>query len=168
MQRADSFEKTLMLGNAGGEGDDRGWDGWMVSPTRWTWVWVHSRSWWWTGRPGVLQSMGSQRVEHNWATELNWMYTPREKSDAYNLIQRYLFTEIITTAWHYLFHILSSIELWHFLQVLFQYLKEVNTLHLHHILSMSHTGTLTLPLKNLIANLCVYSKSNLTNWTNKI
>ena len=124
--------------------------------------------WWWTGRPGVLQSMGSQRVEHNWATELNWMYTPREKSDAYNLIQRYLFTEIITTAWHYLFHILSSIELWHFLQVLFQYLKEVNTLHLHHILSMSHTGTLTLPLKNLIANLCVYSKSNLTNWTNKI
>jgi len=47
---------------AGGEGDDRGWDGWMASPTQWTWVWVNSRSWWWTGRPGVLQSMGSQRV----------------------------------------------------------------------------------------------------------
>ena len=57
---------------AGGEGDDRGWDGWMASPTQWTWVWVNSWSWWWTGRPGVLQSMGSQRVGHNWATELNW------------------------------------------------------------------------------------------------
>ena len=56
---------------AGGEGDDRGWDGWMASPTRWTWVWVNSRSWWWTGRPGVLQSMGSQRVGYNWVTELN-------------------------------------------------------------------------------------------------
>ena len=50
----------------------RGWDGWMASPNRWTWVWVASRSWWWTGRPGVLQSMGSQRVGHDWATELNW------------------------------------------------------------------------------------------------
>jgi len=57
---------------AGGEGDDRGWDGWMASLTRWTWVWVNSRSWWWTGRPGVLQFMGSQRVGHDWATKLNW------------------------------------------------------------------------------------------------
>ena len=57
---------------AGGEGDDRGWDGWMASLTRWTWAWVNSRSWWWTGRPGVLQFMGLQRVGHNWATELNW------------------------------------------------------------------------------------------------
>jgi len=57
---------------AGGEGDDRGWDGWMASPTRWTWVWVNSGSWWWTGRSGMLQFMGSQRVGHNWATELNW------------------------------------------------------------------------------------------------
>ena len=48
----------------GGEGDDRGWDGWMASLTQWTWVWVGSGSWWWTGRPGMLQSMGSQRVEH--------------------------------------------------------------------------------------------------------
>ena len=55
---------------AGGEGDNRGGDGWMASPTQWTWVWVNSRSWWWTGRPGVLQSMGSQRVKHEWATEL--------------------------------------------------------------------------------------------------
>ena len=56
---------------AGGEGDDRGWDGWMASPTRWTWVWVNSGSWWWTGRRGVLWFMGSQRVGHDW-TELNW------------------------------------------------------------------------------------------------
>ena len=48
------------------------WGGWMASPTQWTWVWVNSRSWWWTRRPAVLQSMGSQRVEHDWATELNW------------------------------------------------------------------------------------------------
>ena len=55
----------------GEEGDDRGWDGWMASLTRWTQVWVDSGSWWWTGRPGVLQSMGSQRFGHNWVTELN-------------------------------------------------------------------------------------------------
>ena len=57
---------------AGGEGDDRGWDEWMASLTWWTWVWVNSGSWWWTGRPGVLQFMGLQRVGHDWATELNW------------------------------------------------------------------------------------------------
>ena len=57
---------------AGGAGDNRGWDGWIASLTRWTWVWVDFGSWWWTGRPGVLRFMGSQRVGHNWATELNW------------------------------------------------------------------------------------------------
>ena len=57
---------------AGGEGDDWGWDGWMASLTQWTWVWVNSGSWWWTGRPGVLQSMGSQKIGHDWVTELNW------------------------------------------------------------------------------------------------
>ena len=57
---------------AEGEGDDRGWDGWMASLTQWTWVWVNSGSWWWTGRPGVLRFMGSQRVGQDWATELNW------------------------------------------------------------------------------------------------
>ena len=74
MQRADSLEKTLMLEGlgAGGEGDDRRWDGWMASLTQWTWVWVNSRSWWWTGRPGMLRFMGLQRVGHDWATELNW------------------------------------------------------------------------------------------------
>ena len=59
---------------AGAEGDDRGWHGWMTSLTQWTWVWVNSGSWWWTGRPGVLRFMGSQRVGHDWATELNWTW----------------------------------------------------------------------------------------------
>ena len=58
---------------AGGEGNDRGWDGWMASPTGWTWVWVNSGRWWWTGRPGMLRFMGLQRVGHDWVTELNWM-----------------------------------------------------------------------------------------------
>ena len=88
--RTDAEAETLVLGlphvkswligkdwcweglGAGGEGDDRGWDGWMTSPTRWTWVWVNSGSWWWTGRPGMLKFMASQRVRHDWATELNW------------------------------------------------------------------------------------------------
>ena len=56
---------------AGGEGDNRVQDGWMALPTQWTRVWVGFRSWWWTGKPGVLQSTGSQRVGHSWATELN-------------------------------------------------------------------------------------------------
>ena len=57
---------------AGGAGADRGWDGWMASPTWWIWVWVNSGSWWWTGKPGVLQCMGLQRTGHDWGTELNW------------------------------------------------------------------------------------------------
>ena len=75
MWRADSLEKTLMLGRweVGGIGDNRGWDGWMASLTQWTWVWVNSGSCWWTGRPCVAASMWSQRVGHNWATELNWV-----------------------------------------------------------------------------------------------
>ena len=95
MRRTDSFEKTLMLGKIEGRGRrgqqrmrwldgifdtmdmslmkvDKGWDGWMASLTQWTWVWVDSRSWWWTGRPGILQSMGSQSLIQlsDW-TELN-------------------------------------------------------------------------------------------------
>ena len=57
---------------AGGEGGDRGWDGWMALPTQWTWIWVDSGSWWWTGRPGVLWFMGLQRVGHDLATKLHW------------------------------------------------------------------------------------------------
>ena len=74
MQRVDSLERPWCwegLGT-GGKGGGRGWDGWMASPTQWAWVWVNSGSWWWTGRPGRLRFTGSQRVEHDWATELNW------------------------------------------------------------------------------------------------
>ena len=76
MRKADSLEKTLMLGKIEGrEGDDRGWAGWMASLTQWTWVWANSRRWWRTGKPGVLQSTGLQRVRYDWATELNWTTT---------------------------------------------------------------------------------------------
>ena len=74
MQRADSFEKTRMLGKI--EGRRRGrqrMDGWIATLIQWTWVWVDSGSWWWTRRPCVLQFMGSQRVRHDWETELNWI-----------------------------------------------------------------------------------------------
>ena len=74
MQRADLFEKILMLGKIEGSRrrDDRGWDGWMALPTQWTWVWVDSGSWLSAGRPSMLRFIGSQRVRHDWATELNW------------------------------------------------------------------------------------------------
>ena len=68
LKRAQCWERL----KAGGEGNDKGLDGWMASLTQWIWVWVSSRSWWWTGKPGVLQSMGSQRVGHDWVTEMNW------------------------------------------------------------------------------------------------
>ena len=73
----ESLGKTLMLRlKAGGERDDRGWDGWVASLTQWTWVWASSESWWWIRKPGMLQSMGSQRVGHDWAPELNWTAFP--------------------------------------------------------------------------------------------
>ena len=74
MPRADSLEKTWCWKRlkVGGEGDDRWWDGWMDPLTQWTWVWASSRNWWWTGKPGMLQSMRSQRVRHDWVTALNW------------------------------------------------------------------------------------------------
>ena len=76
LMRTDSLEKTLMLGKieGGKRRDNREWEGWMASWTQWTWAWISSRSWWWTGKPGVLQYMGSQRAGHNWATELNWLH----------------------------------------------------------------------------------------------
>ena len=76
MRSVDSLEKTLTLEGlgAGGEGDDRGWDGWMASLTPWAWVWVNSGSWWWTGKPGMLRFMGSQsRTRLSDWTELNWI-----------------------------------------------------------------------------------------------
>ena len=76
---------------AGGEGDDRGWDGWMASLTRWTWVWVDTRSWWWTGRPGVLQFMGSQRdmtEQLNWTEHysVNWWEPIAENRELYSVL----------------------------------------------------------------------------------
>ena len=74
MRRVDSNEKTLMLGKTEGRRrrGNGGWAGWMASLTQWTWVWVNSGSLWWTGKPGGLQSMGSQRIRHDRVTELNW------------------------------------------------------------------------------------------------
>ena len=99
---------------AGGEGDDRGWDGWMASPTRWMWVWVNSGSWWWTGRPGVLQFMGSQRVGHDWATELSWTETEIGKEKAHNgkthcelgYLSSQWWSLLITTMLYYLFFLI--------------------------------------------------------------
>ena len=72
---------------AGGEGDDRRWDGWMTLLTLWTWVWANPGSWWWTGKPGVLQFMGSQRVRHDWASELMaYMGKPTNKNSGYMYI----------------------------------------------------------------------------------
>ena len=73
MWRTDSFGKTLMLGKIEGRRRRGGWHECIASLTQWTWVWVNSGSWQWTGRPSILQSMGSQRVRHDWATELNWV-----------------------------------------------------------------------------------------------
>ena len=78
---------------AEGEWDDRRWDGWMASLTQWTWVWVNSGSWWWTGRPGVLGFMGSQRVGRDWAIELNWYVNNKEyySKNLVNLFNEYLY-----------------------------------------------------------------------------
>ena len=75
MQRGNKRSWRWERLKAGG-GDNRGWDGWMTSLTQWTRVWASSQSWWWTGKPGVLQSMGSQRGGHDWTTELNWYFIP--------------------------------------------------------------------------------------------
>ena len=100
---------------AGGEGDTRGWDGWMASPTRWTWVWVNSGSWWWTGRPGVLQFMGLQRVRHDWVnwTELNTnflvlpLFSPAHLILflSYCFLSTYYRLEIVLGSFHFLYHL---------------------------------------------------------------
>ena len=91
---------------AGGEGDDRGWDGWMASPTWWTWGWASSRSWWWTEKPGMVQSMGLQRVGYNWVTELNWTeMQPTHAHHVYKYVHMYidvLFIRVI--CFYYFFH----------------------------------------------------------------
>ena len=87
-QRTDSLEKTRMLGKieVRRRRDSRGWDDWMASLTRCTWVWASSRSWWWTMKPGILQSMGLQRVGHDWVTELNW--PPESRCPHHDLLTR--------------------------------------------------------------------------------
>ena len=75
------------------EGDDRGWDGWMASPTQWTGVWVNSGSCWWTGRPGLLQYVGLQRVGHDWATELKHSL---DKSVSATPLAKKLIAQLIT------------------------------------------------------------------------
>ena len=90
---------------AGGEGADRGWDGWMASPTRWTWVWVNSGSWWWTMKPDVLQFMGSQKVGHDWVTELNWVVIFIQ---SYSKISTFLYS-YLPLFWHHILYIFVSL-----------------------------------------------------------
>ena len=89
MQRTVSLEKTLMLGKIEGRRrrGDRGWNGWTASLTQCTWVWVNSGSCWWTGKPGVLQSMGLQRVGQDWAAELNWAWNRNLGLELQNFVQ---------------------------------------------------------------------------------
>ena len=82
---------------AGGEGDDRGWDGWMASLTQWTWVWASCGSWWWTGKPGLLQSMGSHRVGHDWATELSWNEVLFRKTKFYFLKSGWFGSKLVSS-----------------------------------------------------------------------
>ena len=104
MQRIDSLERPWCLEGlrAGSEGDDRRWNSWMASLIQWTWVWVDSGSWWWTGRPGLLQFMGSQRVRHDWATELtDWSRWSQKKP----------FWEVsheVSKSWKYLHNFLTE------------------------------------------------------------
>ena len=102
MQRVDSLERLWCWEGwgTGGKGDDRGWDGWMASPTSWTWVWVNSGRWWWTGRPGVLRFMGSQRVGHDWATEMKCIKMNFHKICKLNL----KFTKSMMISNHLIFH----------------------------------------------------------------
>ena len=97
MWKPDSFEKTLMLGkiDAGGEGENRGWDGCMALLIWRTWVWVNSGSWWWAGGPGMLLSMGCQRGRHDWVTVLNWTGTNASLSS----ITRICHTDKIYLLW---------------------------------------------------------------------
>ena len=101
MRRADSLEKTLMLEKlrARGEGDDRGWDGWMASLTQWTWILANSGRWWWTGKPGTLQFMGLQRVRCGLATEQQ-----QQCACCYSII-----SSILEGSFFILLHLLSSI-----------------------------------------------------------
>ena len=107
----------------GGEGDDRGWDSWMASLTQWPWVLVDSGSWWWTAMPGVLQFMGSQRVRHDWVTEMNWTEITVDRISE-NLFFLFWFTNKIIIAFCYKpkhlflnFFILLNSQIWLHLKI---------------------------------------------------
>ena len=111
---------------AGGEGDDRGWDGWMASPTQCTWVWVNSGSWWWTGRPGMLWIIGSQRVGHDWVTELNRLLWKKkdpifkQTSCIYFIILVTLFFSLILYFWESnLYSRFFIFAFWYLLSILY-------------------------------------------------
>ena len=94
MWKADYWKRPWCWARlkTGGEGEDRRWDGWIVSLTQWTWVWVSSRSWWWIGKRGVLQSTGLQRVRHDWVITLNWMF----ESNLSSLSKQHLYHDGLT------------------------------------------------------------------------
>ena len=100
------------------ETTEDGWDGWMASPTQWTWVWVNSGSWGWTGRPGMLQSTGSQRVGHNWETELNWLsnFVNGNMANCKRISQlslpRFIHLVMGSKAWHAAVHGVSKSRTW--------------------------------------------------------
>ena len=105
-----------MLGKIEGRRrDDRGWDGWMASLTQWTWLWASSRSWWWTGKPGMLQCMGLQRVGHDWVTELNWMGQFSTKTAQDQLYPRFLSLPQLKICSQIWYHPLSHEDMWLFM-----------------------------------------------------
>ena len=109
MWRTDSFDKILMLERLkAGEGDDRGWDGWMASLSRWTWIWVNSARWWWPGRSGRLQSIGSQRTRLN-----DWTKTETDSAFSCDFG---VFTTVGELSLFYLLFFLSPFNLKHFYQ----------------------------------------------------
>ena len=154
MWRADSSEKTLMWGKIEGRrrrGQQRIY-GWMASPTQWTWVWVNSASWWWTGRPSVLQSMGSQRVRRDWVTELNWTEeaTPHP----------FKFCHDITATQSYHQALFLTLVLWQFsppLQLLFLLKSWTLSSHLWGLESTSSKLLLTFcpHCRQILYNLCI-------------
>ena len=130
----------------GGERDHRGWDGWMASPTQWTWVWVNSGSWWWTGRPGVLQSMGLQRIGHDWVMELNWTEHEAQKPMSYSHSSKTNQNVFSIYLWHWSFNFTPS-------SLLTYHLCHQSHLRCPHV----HIFTYLMPLLDLYkVNLWVY------------
>ena len=111
------------VGKDGGQEEkDRGWDGWMASPTQWTWVWVNSGSLWWTGRPGVLRFMGLQRVGHDWVTELNWMKNMQLQDLIDSSIHQIMFTKLTKHFFKVIINISCILESSAILQLFWIYL----------------------------------------------